>query len=77
MKKEILICKNCKLYDSEAKTRLVTILRDNEKFELHTEPNDKCIWEANGIEVQEIRVWSDGKNGYVQTTDSSLDKSCI
>jgi hypothetical protein len=72
-RKEPLRCKNCKLYDKKEGVCTVTVVRDGEKFELPTRPNDECFWEKNGVEIQEIKVWSDGKNGYVKTTDPNLD----
>lgn len=76
-RKKPLICKNCKLYNIKDKICTVTVVKDNEKFELSTQPNDVCIWEQNGIDVHEIRIWSDGKNGFIRTTDPNLEiKKC-
>ena len=66
-----LICKNCKLWNSTEKVCTVTVLKpDGEKYEIYTEPEDACHWEKLGIDVQEIKIWSDGKDGYIKTTNN-------
>lgn len=70
---KILKCKDCKLYNSKDKVCTVVIISDGERFELPTLPNNECMWIKSGVDVHEIRVWSDGENGYVQTTDPNLD----
>jgi hypothetical protein len=68
-KKNPLICKNCKLYNSKQGVCSVVVVDKGEKFELMTKPNDRCMWEKMGVPVQRIRAWSDGENGYIEYTD--------
>ncbi len=68
-KKKPLVCKNCKLYDAKARICTVVILDKGQKLELMTEPNDPCMWERMGVEVQRIRAWSDGENGFIEWTE--------
>jgi hypothetical protein len=72
MKKK-LICKKCKLYDKKEQVCTVTVIQNGEKFELQTQPNDECFWEKNGLEINEIKIWSNGKDGFIKTTDPNLD----
>jgi uncharacterized protein YkuJ len=72
-RKKPLICKKCKLYNSKEQICSVVIVQDNEKYELKTNPNDECFWEKNGVEVHEIAIWSNGKDGFIKSTDPNLD----
>lgn len=74
-KKQPLICKNCKLYDSKNGVCSVVILDKGQKLELKTKPTDPCMWDAMGIEVHRMRAWSDGKNGYVEHTQEQDKES--
>lgn len=65
-KKNPLICKNCKLYDSKESVCSVVVLDKGEKLELMTKPNDLCMWEKLGVPVHRIRAWSDGKDGHIE-----------
>lgn len=67
------ICKNCKLYNPVDKVCGVTVLIHGEKYELPTLPQNKCFWEKEGIEIEELKMWSDGKNGYVSDTAPNRD----
>jgi hypothetical protein len=60
------VCQNCSLYSKEHSTCGVTIIQDGELHEITTKPDDECVWEEMGIQVNQIRVWSDGKNGYIE-----------
>jgi hypothetical protein len=68
-----LLCKNCKLFDERNSVCTVIIVREGQKFELPTKAGDECVWEKNGIEINETRMWSDGKNGFIQTDDPNMD----
>lgn len=46
---------------------MVVVVAAGEKMELMTKPEDLCMWEKMGIGVQQIRAWSDGKNGYIES----------
>lgn len=74
-KKQPLICKNCKLYDSKQGVCSVTILDKGEKLELTTQPNDPCMWEKMGIAVHRLRSWSDGKHGYLEWTETKEENN--
>jgi hypothetical protein len=71
--KNPLICKNCKLFDPKNSICTVVIIDKGEKMELMTKPNDPCMWEKMGVSVQQIRAWSDGKNGYIEYPDEKKD----
>lgn len=66
-KKRILRCKDCKLYNKKEGVCMVVVVAAGEKMELMTKPEDLCMWEKMGIGVQQIRAWSDGKNGYIES----------
>lgn len=75
MKSKKHICKNCRLFNSAENVCSVNvILADGEFYELPVKPTDRCHWEkmekeigAEGI-IQQTRMWSDGKDGYIETT---------
>ena len=64
------ICQNCKLYNPEEGVCSVTIVLEGEKYEITTEPKDSCHWEKHGLlnEVRQMRIWSDGRDGFIETT---------
>lgn len=72
MKKHI--CKNCRLFNSAENVCAVTIYMEGERYELPVNPNDSCHWEKmekeTGIDgvIKQTRMWSDGTNGYIETT---------
>lgn len=72
-RKKPLLCKQCRLFDKKHKVCAVTVMHAGKKLELKVKPNDECHWEALGIEVQEIRAWSDGKDGHVEMTDGNIE----
>lgn len=63
------ICKNCGLFDPKSNTCGVTVIQGGEYYEITTKPDDPCVWEEIGVEVNQIRIWSDGKNGYVEQAE--------
>lgn len=65
-----LICRDCALFDKTESVCRVTILRDGEYYEITTRSEDRCHWEEAGIPIQEVKVWSDGENGYVQMPEN-------
>lgn len=69
-KERKLICKKCKLFNDKENVCSVVVVKDGEKFELKTHPNNECFWEKNNIEVQEIKIWSDGKDGYIEINET-------
>lgn len=76
------ICKNCLLYDSQEKVCKVSVLINGETYELPVDPYDSCHWlnleeesskfkpDESLIEIQQIRIWSDGKNGYIESPNT-------
>ncbi len=62
------ICKHCSLFVAKESICGVNIMQQGEIYEVTVQPQDKCLWEELGIEVKQIRMWSDGKNGYIETT---------
>lgn len=71
--KEPLTCGRCKLWNAKEKICTVVIVDKGEKFELQTNAKDPCMWDAMGVEVQRIRAFSDGKNGYIEYTEKAPD----
>lgn len=82
MSKEIRhICRNCRLYNPAEGTCEVRILHEGEKYELPVRPDDPCHWEriegelsrefGERVElpIHQIRMWSDGTNGYIETPE--------
>ena len=64
MKKKIEpICKNCLLYNSEKKECKVAILASGKEYHMPVELNDRCHMDELGIEVQQVRWWTEDKNG--------------
>jgi len=58
------ICGNCRLYDREKGECKVAVLIDTKKINMPVFPKDKCHMEELGIEIKEIRWWSeDPKTG--------------
>lgn len=58
------ICKNCRLYDAENEMCNVTILIGENKYNLPVFPDDHCHMDELGIEVKQIRWWTeDPKTG--------------
>lgn len=63
------ICKYCKLYNEKESVCSVTIVHEGTFYELPVLPQDKCFWQEEDIPIHQLRAWSDGKNGYIETTD--------
>lgn len=38
-------------------------------LDLVCNPKDPCFWEVNGIEINQIRVWDDGTNKHIETSE--------
>jgi hypothetical protein len=58
------ICGNCRLYDHVNEQCQVSCMINGEAYHIPVFTNDKCHMEVLGIEVQEIRWWSeDPKTG--------------
>jgi hypothetical protein len=75
MKKKIKkVCKNCQLYNPQAGLCSVNVYLGEEKYNMPVFPNDKCHMDELGIEVKEIRFWTEdpktgektGKDGVVK-----------
>lgn len=62
-----LCCGKCMLYRPKENACGVTVLLgDGQQYEIAVKPEDPCHWEKMGVEVQEIRAWSDGRDGFIQ-----------
>jgi hypothetical protein len=72
MKKEI--CNNCLLYDREKSTCKVKIIYEGKLMELPVLPGDSCFWKENDLEINQIRSWSDGRNGYIESPGDPDDE---
>ena len=57
------VCGNCRLYDHGNGQCQVSCMINGETYHMPVFPNDKCHMEALGIEVQEIRWWSEDETG--------------
>lgn len=64
------ICKNCKLYNKEDGVCSVTVIHEGSYYELPVLPTDKCFWEQEDIPIEQVRSWSDGKNGFVEMPEA-------
>lgn len=69
-KKNPLTCGKCKLWDFKEGVCKVVVIDKGEKFELQTKANDPCKWEQMGVDVQRMRIYSDGKNGTIEWTEN-------
>ncbi len=69
VRKEPLTCGKCKLWNKREGVCSVVIIDKGEKFELQTKSKDPCKWEEMGVDVQRMRMYSDGKNGYIEWTE--------
>lgn len=63
MKKIEPICKNCLLYNHEKKECKVAVLIDGVEHHLPVDKNDRCHMDELGIEVQQVRWWTEDKEG--------------
>jgi len=64
MKKEIEpICKNCLLYNPDKKECKVAILVAGKEYHMPVELNDRCHMDELGIEVNQVRWWTEDKEG--------------
>lgn len=64
MKKTIEpICKNCLLFNAEKKECKVAILINGKEHHIPVDLNDRCHMDDLGIEVQQVRWWTEDKNG--------------
>lgn len=72
-------CGNCLLFNKEDSVCSVNILVAAEYYELKVKPTDACHWEKiekelsaefgeTEIPIQQIRIWSDNKNGYIESS---------
>ena len=69
MKKLEPICKNCLLYNHEKKECKVAILIDGREYHLPVDMNDRCHMDELGIEVKQVRWWTEDDKG--QKTDGN------
>ena len=53
------VCGNCRLYDNKNEQCNVSCMIDGEVYHLPVFKEDKCHMEEMGIEVQEIKWWSE------------------
>lgn len=63
------ICRNCSIYNKEDSTCGVNIYKDGEAYEMTVKPEEQCIWDELQIEVNQIRIWKDDKNKYIEYPD--------
>lgn len=63
-----LTCGKCLLYVKEEGMCGVTVLHQGEYLQIGVKPEDKCHWQALGIEVQELKMSGDkkGKKGEIR-----------
>lgn len=53
------ICGNCRLYNHHKGECKVTVMIGENQFHMPVFPNDKCHMDELGIEVEEIRWWTE------------------
>jgi hypothetical protein len=63
MKKIEPICKNCLLYNHEKKECKVAILIEGKEYHMPVNQNDSCHMDELGIEVQQVRWWTEDDKG--------------
>lgn len=62
-------CKYCSIYNKDDSTCGVNIYKEGESYEMVVSPDDLCIWDELDIEVQQIRIWKDENNKYIEYPD--------
>ena len=65
MKKTEPYCKNCLLYNHDKRECKVAILIDGVEHHLPVSPNDRCHMDELGIEVQQVRWWTENNKGEI------------
>jgi hypothetical protein len=57
------ICKNCLCYDGNKGLCKVVILINGNRFNMPVFPDDRCHMDSLGIEVQQVRWWTEDQHG--------------
>lgn len=57
------ICGNCRLYDNGKNECKVSVLIHGETYNIPVFPKDACHMEELGIEIKEIRWWTENEKG--------------
>lgn len=65
MKKIEPYCKNCLLYNHDKRECKVAILIGGVEHHLPVNPNDRCHMDELGIEVQQVRWWTENNKGEI------------
>lgn len=64
------VCGNCSLYQPPDGVNegccSVDIIEKNLLYNLSVKPSDQCFWEANNIELNQIRIWKDGTSNRIE-----------
>ena len=71
-------CNHCSEYDRKKKMCKVVFIINSEDYCLDIKnPDDHCILEREGLlqEIQSIRKWSDGKDGYIEYANARQEKT--
>lgn len=64
MKKKIEpICNNCICYDRIKKHCKVAVLIEGKQYHMPVEPQDHCVMDELGIEVNQVRWWVEDADG--------------
>ena len=63
MKQVEPICKNCLLYNHEKRECKVAILVNGAEYHMPVDMNDRCHMDELGIEVQQVRWWTEDRDG--------------
>jgi len=66
-------CKDCPLWNKKEGVCGVVVLHEGLKYEVKTQANDPCIWVELGMEeeVKKISMWSNGKDGFIETAEET------
>lgn len=70
--KKITYCKDCPLFNRKEKVCEVTFIHEGEYLELKVKPESRCAWEEWGMPIDEIKIFRDEKNIYVERPEFNL-----
>ena len=74
IKKIKKICGNCRLYESSEQRCKITVLHDGERYNMPVSPEDKCHMEELGIEIQQVRWWTEDAETGEKTNNNGVVK---
>lgn len=67
-------CKDCPLFNRQDSVCDVTFIYQGEYLELKVTPNSRCTWEEWEMPIDEIKIFRDEKNIYVERPEFESDE---